>query len=127
MSHVPDPEGFVRYGGDCICGAIYTYAGVAEPGQFDPFCPDHGNPIAFTDDGARRLLTAVEFVGDPLGGRPVPAWALDDADEPIWRRTVYELDVCTNCLLPEADCGCCVGCGQPDADLIGSHGYWCAL
>ena len=39
-----DPEGFTRYGGDCICGAVYTYAGHAEPGQFDPFCPDHGDP-----------------------------------------------------------------------------------
>lgn len=39
-----DPEAFVRYGGDCVCGAVYTYGGHAEPGQFDPFCPDHGDP-----------------------------------------------------------------------------------
>ena len=39
-----DPEGFTRYGGNCVCGAVYTYSGVPEPGQFDPFCPDHGDP-----------------------------------------------------------------------------------
>lgn len=44
MIDVPDPEGHVRYGGDCICGAVYTYNGIAEPGQFDPFCADHGDP-----------------------------------------------------------------------------------
>ncbi|MGE2733821.1 hypothetical protein [Mycolicibacterium vaccae] len=42
--NVPDPEGHVRYGGDCVCGAVYTYNGIPEPGQFDPFCPDHGDP-----------------------------------------------------------------------------------
>ncbi len=30
---------------------------------------------------------------------------------------------CTNCRSTE--CHCCVGCGQPDADIIGSHGYHC--
>lgn len=39
-----NPEGFTRYGGDCVCGPVYTYAGIAEPGQFDPFCPVHGDP-----------------------------------------------------------------------------------
>lgn len=38
-----DPEGYVRYGGDCICGPVYTYAGVPEPGQFDADCPEHGD------------------------------------------------------------------------------------
>ena len=44
MIDYPDPEGVTRYGGDCICGALYTYAGHVEPGQFDPTCPDHGDP-----------------------------------------------------------------------------------
>ncbi|AEK06485.1 hypothetical protein SEA_DIRTMONSTER_7 [Mycobacterium phage DirtMonster] len=42
MSGDINAEGFIRYGGDCTCGAIYTYGGHAEPGSFDPFCPDHG-------------------------------------------------------------------------------------
>lgn len=25
------------------------------------------------------------------------------------------------------DCGCCVGCGQTDADLFGAHGYACVV
>lgn len=36
-----DPEGFTRYGGGCICGAVYTYAGIPEPASFDPDCPLH--------------------------------------------------------------------------------------
>lgn len=35
-------EWHVRYGGDCICGPLYTYAGIVEPGQFSPDCPVHG-------------------------------------------------------------------------------------
>ncbi|QAY03079.1 hypothetical protein SEA_SQUEE_62 [Mycobacterium phage Squee] len=42
MSGDINAEGFIRYSGDCTCGAIYTYGGHAEPGSFDPFCPDHG-------------------------------------------------------------------------------------
>lgn len=44
-----DPEGFVRYGGACICGAVYTYAGHPEPGAFDPYCPVHGDPAAYEE------------------------------------------------------------------------------
>jgi hypothetical protein len=32
---------------------------------------------------------------------------------------------CTNCHALE--CHCCLGCGQPDADVIGTHGYACVL
>ncbi|MCV7434831.1 hypothetical protein [Mycolicibacterium bacteremicum] len=54
-----DPEGFTRYGGDCLCGALYTYNGMVEPGQFHPFCPDHGDPedercLAAADVSAKR-------------------------------------------------------------------------
>ena len=38
-----DPEGFVSGGAECICGPLYTYAGITEPGQFHPDCPHH-NP-----------------------------------------------------------------------------------
>lgn len=44
-----DPEGFVRYGGACICGPVYTYAGHPEPGAFDPYCPVHGDPAAYEE------------------------------------------------------------------------------
>lgn len=37
-----DTEGYVRYGGDCVCGAVYTYMGIPEPGHFAPDCPIHG-------------------------------------------------------------------------------------
>lgn len=39
-----DPEKFVREGGDCICGSMYSYAGIIEPGQFSPECPVHWMP-----------------------------------------------------------------------------------
>lgn len=45
-----DPEGFTRYGGDCICGPVYTYAGVPEPGGFAPDCPMHSDTPGDTDD-----------------------------------------------------------------------------
>lgn len=32
---------------------------------------------------------------------------------------------CYNCLGTE--CHCCVGCGQPNADIFGDHGYRCVL
>ena len=54
---------------------------------------------------------------------------LDGLDaEPIWEQLIIDNPGrCMNCLCLVDDCGCCVGCGAPDADLIGSHGYWCAL
>lgn len=44
---------------------------------------------------------------------------------PIWDSVVRDLDICTNCWC--SDCGCCVGCGQVDADLFGAHGYVCVM
>lgn len=49
----------------------------------------------------------------------------DDTSDPILRGLIRDLGVCPNCLC--TDCGCCIGCGQLDADIVGSHGYWCAL
>ncbi|QWY81282.1 hypothetical protein SEA_DURFEE_82 [Mycobacterium phage Durfee] len=40
---------------------------------------------------------------------------------PIYDQVLDDLGACLNCRC--ADCGCCYGCGQPDADLFGSHGY----
>lgn len=65
------------------------------------------------DDLAAELLGAV---------LPAPD---DQGDTPILWQLARRPGICMNCLC--TDCGCCVGCGQPDADLIGSHGYWCAL
>ncbi|AXQ65192.1 hypothetical protein SEA_SCHMIDT_73 [Gordonia phage Schmidt] len=39
-----DPEGYARFGGDCICGPLYSYAGIIEPGGIAPDCPMHGDP-----------------------------------------------------------------------------------
>lgn len=67
---VPDPEGHVRYGGDCICGAVYTYNGIAEPGQFDHHCPDHGDP---------EYVKALELLESKQAHLPSSrAWTLDD-------------------------------------------------
>ncbi len=32
---------------------------------------------------------------------------------------------CVNCHALYDDCRCCPGCGQIDADVIGTHGYGC--
>lgn len=40
--HDIDPEGYTRFGGDCVCGPVYTYAGIPEPGGFSADCPVHG-------------------------------------------------------------------------------------
>ncbi|MCG7596338.1 hypothetical protein [Mycobacterium sp. PSTR-4-N] len=66
------------------------------------------------DELAAELLDAV-----------LPANDDDCLDEPIFRSTICGMGVCTNCYCD--DCSCCIGCGQIDADIIGSHGYWCAL
>lgn len=34
---------------------------------------------------------------------------------------------CANCYARHEDCQCCPGCGQPDADIIGTHGYGCVM
>lgn len=34
---------------------------------------------------------------------------------------------CFNCYMLHEDCKCCSGCGQPDADIIGDHGYGCVM
>lgn len=63
-----------------------------------------------------------------IGNRLDSALPVTDAefiDTPIWHALAYHSTVCPNCLC--ADCGCCLGCGQVDADIFGSHGYWCAL
>lgn len=43
MPHDIDPEGFAKGPAGCICGPLYTYGGLAEPGQFHPHCPIHGD------------------------------------------------------------------------------------
>lgn len=75
-----------------------------------------GGPLLDLDELAAELLESVL----PLD---------DDVDaEPIWNQLMIDNPGrCMNCLCPVDDCGCCAGCGQPDADLIGSHGYGCAL
>lgn len=44
---------------------------------------------------------------------------------PIYDQVLRDLDACLNCRC--ADCGCCVGCGQVDADYFGAHGYVCVM
>jgi hypothetical protein len=44
---------------------------------------------------------------------------------PLWEELMAER--CYNCRLPLDDCACCVGCGETDADIVGSHGYQCVL
>lgn len=39
---------------------------------------------------------------------------------PIYDQVLDDLGACLNCRC--ADCGCCVGCGQVDADYFGVHG-----
>lgn len=56
-----DPEGFTRYGGDCICGPVYTYAGIPEPGGFAPDCPMHADAVP-TDE-----LVWTDFADVPPG------------------------------------------------------------
>lgn len=46
-------------------------------------------------------------------------------DAPIYDQVLADLGACTNCRT--SDCACCYGCGQPDADIIGLHGYGCGL
>lgn len=57
----------------------------------------------------------------------LPVGAAEFESEPIWWRLVGEWGTCTNCWQRYHGCSCCPGCGQPDADIIGSHGSWCAL
>lgn len=66
------------------------------------------------DELAAELLDAVL----PLAG--------EEWDGPIWWRLVGEWGICTNCWQRYEGCACCPGCGQPDADIFGSHGSWCA-
>lgn len=49
----------------------------------------------------------------------------DCDDEPIFRQLICDLGVCTNCYTE--DCACCRGCGGINADIGGSHGYWCGF
>lgn len=44
---------------------------------------------------------------------------------PIWDSVIRDLSICTNCWC--TDCGCCIGCGDINADCEGDHGYHCAL
>lgn len=46
---------------------------------------------------------------------------------PDWIYQEMMKDRCLNCRLPHNDCRCCVGCGQIDADIFGSHGYHCVM
>ena len=55
----------------------------------------------------------------------LPVTEAEYEPDPIWWRLAYKSGVCPNCLC--TDCGCCIGCGQVDADIFGSHGYWCVL
>lgn len=79
---IPDPESFVRYGGDCTCGAVYTYGGIAEPGQFDPFCPDHGDPEYV------KTLVATPACDCPLN--PHHRWNCHLT--PVWTELVRDMD-----------------------------------
>ena len=54
----PDPEGYTRYGGNCVCGAVYTYAGIPDPAGFDPDCPDHGDPAYMAGQTATPTMTS---------------------------------------------------------------------
>lgn len=58
---VPDPEGHVRYGDGCICGPVYTYNGIPEPGQFSPDCPLHGDE---TDSACETPDSSVVYEHD---------------------------------------------------------------
>ncbi|GEM_PF-3360125 len=74
-----------------------------------------------------RLLDLDELAAELLNFT-LPVTDAEFADEPIWHQLVSDnLGRCMNCLCLREDCGCCPGCGEPDADMIGSHGYWCAL
>lgn len=45
---------------------------------------------------------------------------------PIWDSVVRDLDICTNCWC--TDCGCCIGCGEINADIdYRPHGYACVM
>lgn len=68
-----------------------------------------------TDEIASELMFAMFPTADDYG------------NDTIWYATIADLQLCTNCLTPITDCACCIGCGGVDADLVGSHGSWCAL
>lgn len=72
------------------------------------------NPNLTRDEMAYELLDAV-----------LPVTEAEYEPEPIWWQLVVESPVCSNCFC--TDCGCCVGCGQVNADVVGRHGYWCGL
>ena len=74
----------------------------------------------FTHD----TLTAEEMASEVVEAM-LPVVDAEYDDWPLWRELVEQLGVCTNCMC--TDCACCPGCGATDADVIGSHGGWCAL
>ncbi|QJD50484.1 hypothetical protein SEA_CHRIS_82 [Mycobacterium phage Chris] len=65
-------------------------------------------------DGERVEITRAEWLR-------IAFWP----QSPIFDQVVDDLGACLNCLC--TDCGCCVGCGQVDADLFGAHGYVCVM
>ena len=71
------------------------------------------HPNLSEDEMASELLSAV---------LPAPD---DEGEHPAWWRLVNEFEICLNCHYSE--CHCSYGCGEPDADIIGKHGSWCAL
>lgn len=73
---------------------------------------------------AHDTLTAEEMAAEIVEA-VLPTTDAEYDDWPLWRELVEQLGVCTNCMCN--DCGCCVGCGDTDADIIGSHGYGCTL
>jgi hypothetical protein len=72
------------------------------------------NPNLTRDEMAYELLDAV-----------LPVTEAEYEPEPIWWALTNTPGVCGNCLC--TDCACCIGCGAINADIFGSHGYWCAL
>lgn len=69
------------------------------------------NDVLSPDEIASEMVAAVLPFNDE-------DWSVGT---PLWYQVRADLDVCTNCLC--TDCACCVGCGQPDADIVGVHGY----
>lgn len=66
-----------------------------------------------------------EEIASEIVGFVLPVADAEFASDLICYETVRALGVCVNCLC--TDCACCPGCGAVDADVFGSHGYWCAL
>lgn len=82
------------------------------------------------DTNNREDLTLYEIAYELLNAA-LPLTVEVEWDEPIWWEMIYaHPEVCQNCHC--ADCGCCPGCGQADADILGCRWgstplCWCAM